>query len=143
MKTAADLLKSKPDQCVYTITPAASVLEALKVMADKDVGALLVMDGDKLAGIVSERDYARKIALMSRSSAQTAVREIMTSTVICVRPTQTTEECMVLMTEHRLRHLPIVERNELLGLISIGDLVKDIISEQKYMIQQLEQYISG
>lgn len=143
MKTAADLLKSKSDQSVYTITPETSVLDALKVMADKDVGALLVMEGDKLAGIVSERDYARKVALMSRTSALTAVREIMTSTVICVHPTQTTEDCMVLMTEHRLRHLPIMEGEQLLGLISIGDLVKDIISEQRYMIRQLEQYISG
>ena len=143
MKTAADVLKSKPHQSVYTIPPAASVLDALKLMADKDIGALLVMDGDKVAGIVTERDYARKIALMSRTSAQTAVRDIMTATVICVRPTQTTEDCMVLMTEHRLRHLPIMEGSELLGLISIGDLVKDIISEQKYIIEQLEQYISG
>ena len=143
MKTAADLLKSKPHQSVYTITPEASVLDALKVMADKDVGALLVMEGDKLAGIVSERDYARKVALMSRTSALTAVREIMTSSVICVQPTQTTEDCMVLMTEHRLRHLPIMEGDQLLGLISIGDLVKDIISEQRYVIRQLEQYISG
>jgi CBS domain-containing protein len=143
MKTAADLLKSKPHQSVYTITPEASVLDALKVMADKDVGALLVMEGDKLAGIVSERDYARKVALMSRTSALTAVREIMTSSVICVQPTQTTEDCMVLMTEHRLRHLPIMEGDQLLGLISIGDLVKDIISEQRYTIRQLEQYISG
>lgn len=143
MKTAADLLKSKPHQSVYTITPEASVLDALKVMADKDVGALLVMEGDKLAGIVSERDYARKVALMSRTSALTAVHEIMTSSVICVQPTQTTEDCMVLMTEHRLRHLPIMEGDQLLGLISIGDLVKDIISEQRYTIRQLEQYISG
>lgn len=143
MKTAADLLKSKPHQSVYTITPETSVLDALKVMADKDVGALLVMEGDKLAGIVSERDYARKVALMSRTSALTAVREIMTSSVICVQPTQTTEDCMVLMTEHRLRHLPIMEGDQLLGLISIGDLVKDIISEQRYTIRQLEQYISG
>jgi len=143
MKTAGDVLKSKPHQSVYTIGPAASVLEALKLMADKDVGALLVTEGDEVAGIITERDYARKIALMSRSSAQTAVREIMTSAVIYVRPSQTTEECMVLMTENRLRHLPIMEGSELLGLISIGDLVKDIICEQKYIIQQLEQYISS
>jgi CBS domain-containing protein len=143
MKTAADLLKSKIHQSVYTVTPVASVLDALKLMAEKDVGALLVMDGDKVVGIVTERDYARKIALMSRASAHTAVHEIMTSTVIRVRPTQTTEDCMVLMTEHRLRHLPIMDGDELLGLISIGDLVKDIISEQKYVIQQLEHYIAG
>jgi CBS domain-containing protein len=143
MKTAGDVLKSKPHQSVYTIRPAASVLDALKLMADKDVGALLVMEGGKVAGIITERDYARKIALMSRSSAETEVREIMTSAVIHVRPSQTTEECMVLMTESRLRHLPIMEGGELLGLISIGDLVKDIISEQKYLIQQLEHYISS
>jgi CBS domain-containing protein len=143
MKTAADLLKSKADQSVHTITPAASVFDALKLMADKDVGALLVMEGDKVAGIITERDYARKIALMSRLSAETEVREIMTSAVMYVHPSQTTEECMVLMTESRLRHLPVIDGGELLGLISIGDIVKDIIREQKFMIQQLEHYISG
>ena len=143
MKTAADLLKSKAHQSVYTTTPAASVFDAVKLMADKDIGALLVMEGDKVAGIITERDYARKVALMSRSSRETPVREIMTSAVMYVRPSQTSEECMVLMTESRVRHLPVMDGNQLLGLISIGDLVKDIISEQKFIIQQLEHYISG
>ena len=143
MKTAVELLKSKAHQSVYTITPAASVFDAVKLMADKDIGALLVMEGDKVAGIITERDYARKVALMSRSSRETPVREIMTSTVMYVRPSQTSEECMVLMTESRVRHLPVMDGNQLLGLISIGDLVKDIISEQKFIIQQLEHYISG
>ena len=101
------------------------------------------MDGEQVAGIISERDYARKIILMSRSSRETPVSDIMTSAVMYVRPTQTTEECMVLMTENRLRHLPVMEGSQLLGLISIGDLVKSIISDQKFMIEQLEHYISG
>jgi CBS domain-containing protein len=143
MKTAADLLKSKAHQSVHTIAPTASVFDAVKLMADKDIGALLVMEGDKVAGIITERDYARKVALMSRSSRETPVREIMTSAVMYVRPSQTSEECMVLMTENRLRHLPVMDGSELLGLISIGDIVKDIISEQKFIIQQLEHYISG
>lgn len=143
MKTAADLLKAKTHQTVLTIHPAASVFEALKVMAAENIGALLVMDGEQVAGIISERDYARKIILMSRSSRETPVSDIMTSAVMYVRPTQTTEECMVLMTENRLRHLPVMEGSQLLGLISIGDLVKSIISDQKFMIEQLEHYISG
>ena len=143
MKTAGDVLRSKADQAVHTITPGASVFDAVKLMADKNIGALLVMEGQKIAGIITERDYARKIVLMSRSSRETAVREIMTSAVMYVRPDQTTEECMVLMTESRLRHLPVVDGNRLLGLVSIGDLVKSIISEQKFTIEQLQQYISG
>lgn len=143
MKTVADLLKSKAHQSVHTIAPAASVFDALKLMADKDIGALLVMEGDKVVGILTERDYARKIALRSRSSRETPVHEVMTSEVMYVRPTHTSEECMVLMTENRLRHFPVMDGSRLLGLISIGDLVKDIISDQKFIIQQLEHYISG
>jgi CBS domain-containing protein len=143
MKTAAHLLRSKAHQSVYTITPEASVFDAVQLMADKDIGALLVMDADEIAGIVTERDYARKIVLMSRSSKQTSVREIMTSAVMYVRPDQTSEECMVLMTENRLRHLPVMDAGRLLGIISIGDLVKDIIAEQRFTIEQLEHYISG
>jgi CBS domain-containing protein len=141
--TAADVLKSKPQQTVHTIAPTASVLEAVKLMADKNIGALLVMEGAHIAGIVTERDYARKVALMSRSSRDTPVRDIMTSAVMYVRPDQTSEECMALMTENRMRHLPVMDRGKLLGLISIGDLVKNIISEQKFLIQQLEHYITG
>jgi CBS domain-containing protein len=143
MKTVADLLKSKAHQSVHTITSAASVFDAVKLMADKNIGALLVMEGEEVAGIITERDYARKIVLMSRSSRQTLVREIMMSAVMYVRPDQTSEECMVLMTENRLRHLPVMDGNKLLGLISIGDLVKSIITEQKFTIEQLEHYISG
>ena len=143
MKTVADVLKSKAHQAVHTITPGAMVFDALKLMADKNIGALLVMEGESIAGIITERDYARKIVLMSRSSKETPVREIMTSAVMYVRPGQTTEECMVLMTENRLRHLPVVDGNSLLGLVSIGDLVKSIISEQKFTIEQLQNYISG
>jgi CBS domain-containing protein len=143
MKTASDLLKSKLHQTVFTIAPTSPVFEALQLMADKNIGAVLVMEGTKVVGIVSERDCARKVTLMSRSSSDTQVREIMTADVMYVRPEQTTEECMALMTENRLRHLPIMNGDQLLGLVSIGDLVKDIISEQKFIIAQLEHYISG
>jgi CBS domain-containing protein len=143
MKTAAHLLKSKAHQPVHAVAPEASVFDALKLMADKNIGALLVMEGEEVAGIITERDYARKIVLMSRSSKQTPVREIMTSAVMYVRPDQTSEECMVLMTENRLRHLPVIDGGRLLGIISIGDLVKDIIAEQRFTIEQLEHYISG
>ena len=143
MKTAADLLKAKAHNTVHTIVPTASVFDALKLMAAKNIGALLVMEGEEVAGIVTERDYARKIILMSRSSKETPVREIMTSAVMYVHPSQTSEECMVLMTENRLRHLPVMDGNKLIGLISIGDLVKAIISDQKFTIEQLEHYIAG
>ena len=143
MKIVAHILKSKPEQTVHTITPAASVFDALKLMAEKSIGALVVIEGEKVVGIITERDYARKIILMSRSSKETPVRDIMTSSVMYVRPDQTSEECMVLMTENRLRHLPVMDSGNLIGLISIGDLVRDIISEQKFIIQQLEHYITG
>ena len=143
MKTAAEILKSKAKQAVHSIAPGDSVFDAVKLMADKNIGALLVMEADRIAGIVTERDYARKIVLMSRSSKETPVREIMTSAVMYVRPGQTSDECMVLMTENRLRHLPVMDGDKLLGLISIGDLVKSIISEQRFTIEQLEHYISG
>ena len=143
MKIVAHILKSKPEQTVYTITPAALVFDALKLMAEKSIGALVVIEGEKVVGIITERDYARKIILMARSSKETPVRDIMTSSVMYVRPDQTSEECMVLMTENRLRHLPVMDSGNLIGLISIGDLVKDIISEQKFIIQQLEHYITG
>jgi CBS domain-containing protein len=143
MKTAANLLKSKAHQAVYTTTPEASVFDAIQLMADKNIGALLVMEAEAVAGIITERDYARKVVLMSRSSKQTPVREVMTSAVMYVRPDQTSEECMMLMTENRLRHLPVMDGGRLLGIISIGDLVKDIIAEQRFTIEQLEHYISG
>jgi CBS domain-containing protein len=143
MKSAAQILKSKPEQAVQTLTPGTSVLDAVKLMAENNIGALLVMEGVKIVGIITERDYARKIVLMGRSSKDTPVRDIMTSPVLYVRPDQTNEECMALMTDHRVRHLPVVDNGKLIGLISIGDLVKDIISEQKFIIEQLQHYITG
>ena len=143
MKSAAQILKSKPGQTVESVTPSTSVFDAVKLMAEKNIGALLVMEDLKIAGMVTERDYARKVILMGRSSKETLVRDIMTSPVMYVRPDQTNEECMALMTDSRVRHLPVVDKGELIGLISIGDLVKDIIFEQKFIIEQLEQYISG
>lgn len=143
MKTAADLLKAKTDQTVYTIGPDDSVFDAVKLMAQKSIGSLVVMEGEKIAGIITERDYARKIILLARSSKGTLVRDVMTAAVSYVLPDQTSEDCMVLMTENRLRHLPVVQEGKLVGIVSIGDLVKDIISEQKFIIEQLEHYISG
>ncbi|MBP7606430.1 MAG: CBS domain-containing protein [Giesbergeria sp.] len=145
MTAVTEILKAKglSDVAVYAIAPTATVLEALQMMADKSVGALLVMEGEKIAGILTERDYARKIALMGRSSLNTLVRDVMTQNVMYVEPTQTSEECMALMTDNRLRHLPVVDNGRLLGLVSIGDLVKDIMSQQQFVIKQLEHYISG
>lgn len=144
MTLVAEILKSKADTAVYTVAPEATVLEALRLMADKGIGALVVADGPSILGIVTERDYARKVALMGRSSESTPVREVMTSTVKCVRPNQTGEQCMQLMTSGRLRHLPVVDEAEkLIGMVSIGDLVKDTISQQKFIIEQLEHYIHG
>jgi CBS domain-containing protein len=141
--SASDILKSKRDQTVYTITPSASVFDALKLMADKSIGSLVVMEGENIVGMITERDYARKIILRARSSKDTPVRDIMTSSVMYVRPGDTSEECMMLMTENRLRHLPVMDDGKMIGIISIGDLVKGIISEQKFIIQQLEHYITG
>ena len=143
MTIVAQILKSKPDPTVYIIAPTASVFDALKLMAEKSIGALVVTEGEQVVGIITERDYARKIILMARSSKETPVRDIMTSSVMYVRPDQISQECMVLMTENRLRHLPVMDGGKLIGLISIGDLVKDIISEQKFIIEQLEHYITG
>ena len=143
MKSVARILKSKADSTVYTITPTASVFDALKLMAEKSIGALVVTEGEQVVGIITERDYARKVILMARSSKDTPVRGIMTSSVMYVRSDNTSEECMLLMTENRLRHLPVMDGGKLVGLVSIGDLVKDIISEQKFMIEQLEHYITG
>jgi CBS domain-containing protein len=143
MKNAADILQSKPNTTVHSVTPSTSMFEAIKLMAEKNIGALLVVEGETIRGIVSERDYARKIILAGRSSRETPVGDVMTSPVMYVGPTASTQECMALMTDRRLRHLPVMENGKLLGLISIGDLVKDIISEQSFMIEQLQHYISG
>jgi CBS domain-containing protein len=142
MKTVAQLLRSKTHG-VLSISPDTAVFHALQLMADKNVGALLVLDGDNLVGIFSERDYARKIILVGKSSKETAVREIMSSHVLYVRPQQTIEDCMALMTDKHVRHLPVLEDERVIGVISIGDVVKGIISEQEFMIEQLQNYISG
>ncbi|MEM5430606.1 CBS domain-containing protein [Cupriavidus oxalaticus] len=143
MKTARQVLESKPTQAIYSIPPTATVYAALQLMAEKGIGALLVIEHGDIKGILSERDYARKVILMQRTSRETLVREIMTTSVIYVSASQSTDECMALMTKHRLRHLPVMENDELIGMLSIGDLVKDIISEQQFIIEQLEHYIHG
>ena len=143
MTVVAEILKSKPDAAVHSIAPSASVLDALKSMAQLRIGALLVMEGKDIVGILTERDYARKIALMGRTSLTTLVSDVMTTAVMYVQPTQSSEECMALMTQNRLRHLPVVDDGMVIGMISIGDLVKDIISEQQFIIEQMKHYISG
>lgn len=140
MKTVAQMLKLKPAG-VVSIRPDVPVLDALELLAEKDIGAVLVMDGPRLVGIVSERDYARKVALKGKSSSATIVSEIMTREVIVVTPAQTNEECMALMTQKRARHLPVIDNGRVVGVLSIGDLVKDVISEQQFIIDQLEHYI--
>jgi CBS domain-containing protein len=140
MKTVTQLLQAKGRE-IHTIGPDARVFDALKLMAEKNVGALVVTEGGRLAGILSERDYARKVILLSKSSHDIAVREIMTAKVITVQPGQTVEQCMALMTEKRIRHLPVTEGEKLIGVLSIGDLVKEVISEQEQTIKQLESYI--
>jgi CBS domain-containing protein len=143
MKTVADILKAKGDGTVHTVEHTASVYDAVELMAQKNIGALLVLEQGRIVGMITERDYARKVVLMARSSKDTPLREIMTTSVIYVRPDQSSEECMALMTENRVRHLPVIEDGRLTGLLSIGDLVKSIISEQKFIIEQLQHYISG
>lgn len=144
MTTVAEILRTKGNSTIYSVSPTDTMLAALQLMADKGIGALLVLEADEIAGIVTERDYARKIALQGRSSAVTRVDEVMTRKVHCVQPHQTSEECMSLMTSNRMRHLPVInDSHELQGLISIGDIVKEIISAQQFTIEQLEHYISG
>ena len=140
MKTVSMVLGAKGHD-VWHVAPDASVYEALEVLAEHRIGALLVLDEDRLVGVFSERDYARKVILEGKSSSTTLVREIMSSKVIAVRPSQSIEECMGLMTQHRVRHLPVLEDDRLVGIISIGDVVKAIISEQRTMIHDLEDYI--
>ncbi len=140
MATARHVLDRK-GRAIFSIGPEEPVLEAIRLMADRYVGALLVMDGEKLVGIVSERDYARKVILKGRSSADTPVSQIMSSPVVTVSMTNTVQECMQLMTSRRMRHLPVVEGGKVVGMVSIGDLVKAVIEEQQQTIEQLESYI--
>lgn len=137
-----DILHQKGSQ-VWSVSPEATVFEAIVCMAEKNVGALLVMEGDRLVGIISERDYTRKVALKGRSSKQTAVKEILSGQVVSVGPDHTVEECMRLMTDHRIRHLPVLEEGKTVGIVSIGDLVNWIISAQNTTISQLQTYITG
>lgn len=142
MTSVRDLLRVK-GRAVWTIAPNATVYDALTLMAEKDIGALLVMEENSLVGILSERDYARKIVLHGKTSRETPVRDIMIDRVLCVHPDQSVEDCMALMTNKRIRHLPVLDDQQVLGLISIGDVVKSIISEQEFVIAQLENYITG
>ena len=140
--TISEILSNK-GTAVWTVSPEMMVFDAIQMMADKNIGALLVTEAEKLVGIISERDYTRKVALKGKSSKQTAVREIISGQVIQVHPENTVEECMRLMTEHRIRHLPVLEEGKIVGVISIGDLVNWIISAQSNTIHQLQTYISG
>jgi CBS domain-containing protein len=142
MITVKQLLDAKGYE-VWSIAPVDTVFNALKLMAEKEVGALAVTVGDKLIGVITERDYARKVILKGKSSHQTLVREIMVTRVVYARLDQALDECMALMTDKRVRHLPVFEGEKFVGIISIGDLVKAIIAEQQFVIEQLEQYISG
>jgi CBS domain-containing protein len=144
MKTLKKLLEERPARAPLSVSPDDSVFSALQLMAKHDIGAVLAMHDGQLAGIFSERDYARKIILLGKSSKETMVREIMTEKVLYALPTQTTDEAMALMTEKHIRHLPILDSNkQVIGMVSIGDLVKETISQQAFLIKQLEQYIAG
>jgi CBS domain-containing protein len=138
----SDILAGK-GRNVWSVEPNSMVYDAMKLMADKGIGALIVREGEPVVGVISERDYARKVILEGRSSRSTAVREIMTSHVLYAGPNQTIEECMAVMTDKRIRHLPVLDGGRLIGVISIGDLVKAIISEQQFRIEQLERYITS
>jgi len=142
MVTVAQILKQKGSD-VWVISPEATVLDALNFMAEKGVGALMVVEKDRVVGVMSERDYARKVMLKGKSSTDTPVRDIMTSQVYCVHPENKAEECMALMTDKHIRHLPVIDKDKLAGVVSIGDIVKSIIVEQKVMIDHLQDYIMG
>ena len=142
MKTVSQLLEGKGAH-IWSANSQMTVYEALELMAEKNVGALIVLEGKKLVGIFSERDYARKVILKGKSPMDTLVGEIMSRKVTCVRRDQSVEDCMALMTNKRVRHLPVLQNNRVVGVISIGDVVKDVISEQEFIIEQLENYIAG
>ncbi|MEY2864039.1 MAG: hypothetical protein RLY58_1746 [Pseudomonadota bacterium] len=143
MPKATDVLNAKAHQDTYCVAPTATVFEAIALMADKGIGALVVMQDDTLVGMFSERDYTRKIALMDRSSRTTLVADIMTTTLTTVEPQQSVDACLGLMTDKHIRHLPVMEHGRLIGMLSIGDLVKTMIAEQQKMIDQLQSYITG
>jgi CBS domain-containing protein len=142
MQTAQDILRYKGN-AVWSVKPDDKVLHALGIMAEHEIGAVVVMEGDALVGILTERDYARKVVLAGRSSRESAIREVMTANVVCVPPTRTVEQCLAIMTDRRMRHLPVVERGRVVGLVSIGDLVRATIAEQEQVIEHLQHYISG
>jgi CBS domain-containing protein len=142
MATVRDILKIKGNE-VWSIGPDKTVYDALMLMAVKDIGALVAVEDDSIVGIVSERDYARRVILKGKSSKKTTLREIMTTKVCYVTPEYSVQECMALMTDKTVRHLPVLEENRLVGLVSIGDVVKSVISEQEFIIEQLESYITG
>ena len=142
MKTVANILAVKGSE-IFKVAPGASVYEALQILAEKSAGALVVTEGGKLVGIISERDYARKVVLVDQSSRDTLVSEIMSSDVKTVAPTASIEECMELMTERHIRHLPVLEDDELVGVVSIGDVVKAVIADLAAMVEQLDSYIRG
>ena len=142
MKTVRDVLKQK-GRDVWSIAPDATVFDALRLLADKNIGAVLVIEAGRPVGIFTERDYARQVILKGKASKETPVREVMTSKVVFVRPEQSLEECMALMTDKRFRHLPVLEQGQLMGILSIGDVVKAVISEKDFLIEQLANYISS
>jgi CBS domain-containing protein len=142
MTTVRDILKEKGSQ-VWTIGPDQTVYEALSLMAEKKIGALVVRDGQKTIGMLSERDYARKLILKGKASKETPIRDIMTSRVCYISQDRTVDECMALMTDKSIRHLPVIENDELMGIVSIGDVVKSMISEREFIIERLESYITG
>ena len=142
MTTVRQMLAGKPGE-LFSVAPDSTVFDALGLMAEKNVGAVIVCEGDRLVGIFSERDYARKVILRGKSSRDTPVSEIMTSRVLCIEPAQTADQCMALMTDKRIRHLPVLEGGKLVGVISIGDVVKGIVKEQQFTIEQLENYIGS
>jgi len=142
MTHVREVLNAKPNE-IHSISPDATVFDALKLMSEKEIGALVVMKGEKVVGIISERDYARKIILQGKTSHDTLVKEVMSSHLFNVKPDNTVEECMILMTGKHIRHLPVFDQGKFVGLISIGDVVKSIISHKEFLIEQLSNYISG
>ncbi len=142
METVEQLLDEKGHE-VWSVHPDDSVFDAIKKMADKEIGSLVVLEDDKIVGIITERRYARNVILKGKSSLETPVRDIMATRIVCARPHQTIDECMAVMTDKRIRHLPVVDQKRLVGLVSIGDLVKSTIADQKFTIEQLTHYIQG